>query len=85
MNVVKTQDLNITIPIHRIIRTTVEKKAENCWLITATVENDRAVTLARYSNEKDAIAADTNMWLCEDPIYYFPVCPRNPDGESSDS
>ena len=76
MNVVKTQDLNITIPIQRIIRTTIEKKAENRWIITATVENDRAVTLARFTNEREAIAADTRMWLCEDPIYYFPVFPE---------
>lgn len=76
MNVVKTQDLNITIPIQRIIRTTIEKKAENRWIITATVENDRAVTLARFPNEREAIAADTRMWLCEDPIYYFPVFPE---------
>ena len=74
MNVVKTQDLNITIPIQRIIRTTIEKKAENRWIITATVENDRAVTLARFPSEQEALAADTSMWLCEEEIYYFPVC-----------
>ena len=74
MNVVKTQDLSITIPIHRIIRTTVEKKEDGHWIITATLESDRPVTLARYSNEQDALAADTRMWLCENPIYYFPVC-----------
>ena len=74
MNVVKTQDMNITIPLHRIVRTTVEKKSDGHWIITATVENDRPVTLARYSNEQEAISADTLMWLCEDPIYYFPVC-----------
>jgi len=77
MNVVKTQDLNITIPINRIIRTTVEKKSDDHWIITATVENDRPVTLARYSNEQDALAADTRMWLCENPIFYFPVCPED--------
>lgn len=76
MNVVKTQDLNITIPIQRIIRTMVEKKADNRWIITATVENDRAVTLARFPNEHEAIAADTRMWLCEEEIYYFPVYPE---------
>ena len=74
MNVVKTQDMNITIPINRIVRTTVEKKSDGHWIITATVENDRPVTLARYSNEQEAISADTLMWLCENPIYYFPVC-----------
>lgn len=74
MNVVKTQDMNITIPINRIIRTTVEKKSDGHWIITATVENDRPVTLARYSNEQEAISADTLMWLCENPIFYFPVC-----------
>ena len=74
MNVVKTQDMNITIPLHRIVRTTVEKKSEGRWIITATLENDRPVTLARFSNEQDALAADTLMWLCENPIYYFPVC-----------
>lgn len=73
MNVVKTQDLSITIPIHRIIRTTVEKKADNRWIITATVENDRAVTLARYPTEDDALAAETKMWLCEGSIFIFPV------------
>lgn len=74
MNVVKTQDMNITIPLHRIVRTTVEKKSAGHWIITATVENDRPVTLAQYSNEHEAISADTLMWLCENPIYYFPVC-----------
>lgn len=74
MKIIKTQNLLITLPIARIIRTTVEKKSETCWIITATVENDRPVTLARYSNEQEAIAADTLMWLCENPIYYFPVC-----------
>lgn len=74
MNVVKTQDLNITIPLNRIIRTTVEKKTDDSWIITATLENDRPVTLAQFSNEQDALAADTRMWLCENPIYYFPVC-----------
>lgn len=72
MNVVKTQDLSFTIPIHRIIRTTVEKKKEGHWIITATLENDRPVTLARYSNENDALAADIDMWICEDPVYCFP-------------
>ena len=74
MKIVRTQDMHITIPIARIIRTTVEKKDETCWIITATVENDRPVTLARYSNEQEAIAADTLMWLWDKPIYDFPVC-----------
>lgn len=74
MKIIKTQNLLITLPIARIIRTTVEKKSETCWIVTATVENDRPVTLARYSNEQEAIAADTLMWLCENPIYCFPVC-----------
>lgn len=74
MTIIKSQDLHYTIPICRIIRTTVEEKGPGHWIITATVENDRPVTLARYSNEQEAIAADTRMWICEDPIYYFPVC-----------
>lgn len=76
MNVIKTQNLDITIPIQRIIRTTIEKKADNRWIITATLENDRPVTLARFPNEKEALAADTCMWLCEAPVYYFPVYPE---------
>lgn len=74
MTIIKSQDLHYTIPICRIIRTSVEKKEEGRWIITATLENDRPVTLARFSNEQEAIAADTLMWLCENPIYYFPVC-----------
>lgn len=74
MRVVVTQDLHITIPVRRIIRTTVEQKSENHWIITATLESDRPVTLAQYANEQDALAADTRMWLCEDPVFYFPVC-----------
>ena len=74
MTIVKSQDLRTSIPLSRIIRTTVERKADNRWIVTATIEHDRPVTLARYPNEREALAADTNMWLCENPIYYFPVC-----------
>ena len=74
MTIIKSQDLNISIPRRRIIRTTVEEKAESHWIITATVENDRPVTLARFPSEKEARAADTSLWICEEPFFYFPVC-----------
>lgn len=73
MKIIKSQDLHYTIPICRIIRTTVEEKGPGHWIITATVDHDRAVTLARYSSEQEALAADTCMWLCEEPVYCFPV------------
>ena len=82
--IVKSQDAHYSIPRFRIIRTTIERKirtgkdgqklpGSDHWLITATVEQDRAVTLARYPTEQEAIAADTMMWLCEEEVYYFPV------------
>lgn len=74
MNVVKSQDMHITVPVSRIVKTEVQKKADNRWIVVAVIENDHPVTLARYSNENDALAADTLMWLCEDPVYHFPVC-----------
>ena len=71
--VVRTQNLHICIPLSRIIRTTVEKKDETCWIITATVENDRAITLGRYPSEKEAIKADLDMWITQQPYYEFPI------------
>ena len=71
MKIIRSQNLHYTIPITEIRRTTIEKKEEGCWLITATC--DRPVTLARYPTETDAITADTLMWLSDDPIFTFPV------------
>lgn len=72
MKIVRSQDLHNSIPISRIQRTTVEYKAEDHrWIVTATC--DRPLVLGRYPSEAEAIAADTLMWICEDPIYRFPV------------
>lgn len=72
MKIVRSQDLHHSIPLSRIQRTTVEYKAEDRrWIVTATC--DRPLVLGRYPSEAEAIAADTLMWICEDPIYRFPV------------
>ena len=71
MKIVKSQNLHYSVPICRIERTTVEKKAEGVWIVTATC--DRPLVLGRYPSEADAIDADTKMWLSEDLIYTFPL------------
>ena len=73
MKIVKTQDLCTSIPIVRIIKTEVQKKDDGNWIVVAAVDHDRAVTLARYPTEDDALAAETQMWLCEGSIFIFPV------------
>ena len=73
MKIVKTQDMCISIPICRIVRTEVQKKGDGNWIVVAVIERDRAVTLARYPTEDDALAAETQMWLCEGSIFIFPV------------
>ena len=81
MTVIQSQDLKISIPRRRIIRTTVEQKDERCWIITATVENDRPITLARFPNEAAAITADVNMWLSSENLFAFPVYESGEEGE----
>ena len=73
MKIIKTQDMCISIPVCRIVRTEVQKKDDGNWIVVAVVDHDRAVTLARYPTEDDALAAETKMWLCEDSIFVFPV------------
>lgn len=73
MKIVKTQDMCISIPICRIIKTEVQKKEDGNWIVVAVIEHDRAVTLARYPTEDDALAAETKMWFCEGSIFIFPV------------
>ena len=71
MKIVRSQDLHYAVPIDRIERTTVEKKEDGRWIVTATC--DRPLVLGRYTNENEAITADTFMWLSEDPVYTFPA------------
>ena len=71
MKIVRSQDLHYSVPINRIARTTVEKKEDGRWLVTATC--DRPLVLGRYTSEEEAITADTLMWLSEDPVYTFPA------------
>ena len=71
--IVRSQNHHESIPVSRILRTKVEQKDHGNWLVTATVEPDRAIVLARYPNENEALTADTLMWLCEEDFYYFPV------------
>ncbi|MBR4472479.1 MAG: hypothetical protein IKS55_02470 [Oscillospiraceae bacterium] len=72
MKIVRSQDLHYSVPINRIARTTVEYKAEDHrYIVTATC--DRPLVLGRYTSEEEAIAADTLMWLSEDPVYTFPA------------
>ena len=72
MKIVRSQDLHHSIPLSRIQRTTVEYKAEDHrWIVTATC--DRPLVLGRYPSEAEAVAADIAMWICENPIYHFPV------------
>lgn len=73
MKIIKTQDMCISIPVCRIVRTEVQKKDDGKWIVVAVVDHDRAVTLARYPTEDDALAAETQMWLCEGSIFIFPV------------
>ena len=73
MKIIKTQDMCISIPVCRIVRTEVQKKDDGNWIVVAVVDHDRAVTLARYPTEDDALAAETQMWLCEGSIFIFPV------------
>lgn len=73
MKTVRTQDMCTCIPVSRIVRTTVVKKDDTNWIITATVENDRPVTLARYPSEELAITADVNMWFSEGEMFVFPT------------
>ena len=73
MKIIKTQDMCISIPVCRIVRTEVQKKEDGNWIVVAVVDHDRAVTMARYPTEDDALAAETQMWLCEGSIYIFPV------------
>ena len=73
MTVIKSQDLNISIPRRRIVRTTVEKKEETVWIVTATLEADRPIVLGRYPTKEEAIMADTEMWLSEKDFYEFPL------------
>lgn len=73
MKIIKTQDMCISIPICRIVRTEVQKKEDGNWIVVAVIEHDRAVTLARYPTEDDALSAETQMWLCEGSIFIFPV------------
>ena len=73
MKIVKTQNLNVSIQLGRIVRTTIEKKDENCYIITATIENDRPVTLGRYPCKKDALKAEMDMWLTKTDYYEFPI------------
>ena len=73
MKIVKSQDMCTSIPVHRILRTTVEKKEDNRWIITATVEHDRPVTLARYPSDELAIAMDVKMWISDADVFIFPT------------
>lgn len=72
--IVKSQDHCTSIPVSRIIRTEVQHKSLDNWIVVAVVENDRAVTMARYPTDGEAIAADTSMWLSDGDIYCFPLC-----------
>ena len=76
--IVRSQSLHESILFSRIIRTTIEKKSEGTWLVTATIEGDsRAVVLGRYPTEAEAIEADTNMYLAAwnfpDNFFEFPL------------
>ena len=79
MRIIRSQNLHYSIPISRIERTTVEKKEEKTWIVTATC--DRPLVLGRYRSEKEAIVADVNMWLCEEDVYTFPPSGFTPGGD----
>lgn len=72
--IVRSQNMHIAIPKEGIRRTELQhKEPDNIWLVVAVVEGNRALTLARYPSEKDALAADTDMWLAESPEYVYPI------------
>ena len=85
MKSVRSQDMHNTVAFDRIIRTEIQHKEYNCWLVAAIIEQDRVVIMGRYPTEKDAIIADTLMWLSEESTYMYPVHVHkvnDPDGES---
>ena len=71
--IIYSQDLCVSFPDTRIVKAEVQKKDDGNWIVVAAVDHDRAVTLARYPTEDDALAAETQMWLCEGSIFIFPV------------
>lgn len=76
--IVRSQNLHDSIPLSRILRTKIEKKEEGVWLVTATVEGEnRAIVLGRYPSEKEALLAETYMWITdtkeEELFYDFPA------------
>ena len=83
MRIIRSQNLHYTIPRSRIERTTVEKKEEGVWIVTATC--DRPLVLGRYRSEKEAIVADVSMWLCEGDVYTFPPSGFAPGGRFTDA
>lgn len=62
--VVISQNGHEHICFSNISRSKVERKEEGIWIVTVTVTPDcKAIVMARYPNEKEAILADVNMWL----------------------
>ena len=71
--IIYSQDLCVSFPDTRIVKAEVQKKEDGNWIVVAVIENDRAVTLARYPTKDEALAAEMRMWLCDEPSYYFPI------------
>lgn len=74
--IVRSQNMHIAIPKEKIRRTELQhKEPDNIWLVVAVVEGNRALTLARYPSEKDALSADNRMWLSDEEkeMYAYPI------------
>lgn len=71
--IVRSQSCHDSIPFDRIVRTKIDQKGGGCWLVTATVDDDRPVVLGRYPTEAEAITADTAMWIADSAFYEFPI------------
>ena len=71
--IIYSQDLCVSFPDTRIVKAEVQKKDDGNWIVVAVIENDRAVTLARYPTKDEALAAEIKMWLCEGSIFIFPI------------
>ena len=72
--IVRSQNMHIAIPKEEIRRTELQyKEPDNIWLVVAVVEGNRALTLARYPSEADAMSADNRMWLSDEEMYAYPI------------
>lgn len=72
--IVRSQNMHIALRREEIRKTELQHKdPDNVWLVVAITEDNRAITLARYPSEKEALSSDNKMWLCKDEMYVYPI------------